>query len=172
MYAADIAANESLKHSLKAAAERGTPVYAECGGLMYLGAGIRDLEGKEYPMTGVLPLSSQIDRPKLSLGYRTVEALADGPLLRKGEKARGHEFHWSVLRSPNSASPAYRIMEGDGRAEGFHIGSVLASYIHIHLGHSPGMAPRFVEVCGAFRDNGNAKIKYQKSKTQTKDQKR
>jgi cobyrinic acid a,c-diamide synthase len=131
------------------------PVYAECGGLMYLGRGIRNLQGNEYPMVGAISCSSQIDSPRLSLGYRTVQALGDGPFLRQGEIVRGHEFHWSVLESNAKTDNAYRILEQDGHQEGFQKKNLLASYIHLHLGSSSSMALRLVETCRQFRDGGN-----------------
>ena len=129
------------------------PVYAECGGLMYLGRSIHDLKEDEYPMVGAIPVSSRINSPRLSLGYRTVQALNDGPLLRQGEVVRGHEFHWSVLENTAEANNAYRIQEKDGRQEGFQKKKLLASYIHLHLGSLPSMAPRFIENCQHFWAN-------------------
>ncbi len=157
LYAAGLADNESARQAVKKAVRRGMPVYAECGGLMYLGRSIRDLQGNEYPMVGAIPVSSQIDSPRLSLGYRTVQALNDGPLLRQGEVVRGHEFHWSVLESNAKTNNAYRILEKDGRQEGFQKNNLLASYIHLHLGSLPSMALRFIENCRQFRDSGNCR---------------
>ncbi len=152
MYAESLAANGSLKQSLRTAAGRGMPIYAECGGLMYLGSAIHDLEGKEHAMAGVIPLRSRIDRPKLNLGYRTVRALSDGPLLNKGDTTRGHEFHWSQLDTSTASSPAYAVAE-TGRTEGYQKRNVLASYVHLHMGSLASMAPRFVETCRRFREN-------------------
>jgi cobyrinic acid a,c-diamide synthase len=151
LYAADLAKNKSIRREIKLAAERGMPVYAECGGLMYLGGSIKDLEGNEYPMVGAIPVSSQIDSPRLSLGYRTVQALGDGPLLRRGEIVRGHEFHWSVPEKNAETPNAYSVIDKGKRREGFHNMNLLASYIHLHLGSLPSMAVRFIENCQKFR---------------------
>jgi cobyrinic acid a,c-diamide synthase len=153
LYAAELAENKSMRQEIKTAAGDGMPVYAECGGLMYLGESIRDLEGKEYPMVGAIPVSSQIDSPRLSLGYRTVEALGDGPLLRRGETVRGHEFHWSVLNKNAETPNAYSVIDKGGRLEGFHNMNLLASYIHLHLGSLPKMASRFIENCRRFQES-------------------
>ena len=155
LYTVSLADNESIRKAIKAVTKLGMPVYAECGGLMYLGQSIQDLQGAKYPMVGVIPVSSRIDSPRLSLGYRTVQALSDGPILCQGEIVRGHEFHWSILESSAEASNAYRILEKDGRQEGFQRNKLLASYIHLHLGSLPSMALRFVENCRQFRDNYN-----------------
>ncbi len=151
LYAAELAENKSIRQAIKAAAGGGMPVYAECGGLMYLGRSVGDFEGNEYPMVGAVPVSSRIDSPRLSLGYRTVQALGDGPILRQGEIARGHEFHWSVLEKDADTPNAYSVIDKGERREGFHKKNLLASYIHLHLGSLPHMASRFVENCRQFR---------------------
>ncbi|HEY78069.1 MAG TPA: cobyrinate a,c-diamide synthase [Dehalococcoidia bacterium] len=152
LYAVELAGNRPIRQIIKRAARRGMPLYAECGGLMYLGKSLGDLDGNEYSMVGIIPVSSQIDRPRLSLGYRTVEALSDGPILRRGEIVRGHEFHWSVLKNKTNGDSAYRVLEKGGYNEGFQKANLLASYIHLHLGSWPPMAPRFVENCRRFRE--------------------
>ena len=152
VYAETLAKNEPMKRSLVEASDRGMPVYAECGGLMYLGSDIHDLEGKKYAMAGVIPVSSRIDMPKLNLGYRTVRARSDGPLLKKGEATRGHEFHWSKIETAGTLGAAYSVVE-TGESEGFQRRNVLASYVHLHMGSLASMAPRFVETCRAFNEH-------------------
>ncbi|MFH1486081.1 MAG: cobyrinate a,c-diamide synthase [Chloroflexota bacterium] len=149
LYVKELAANESMLACIEEAANRGMPIYAECGGLMYLGKSTTDLEGRDYRMVGVVPFSSRLDNRRLSLGYRTVRALSHGPLLRLGETVRGHEFHWSVLESGAERMNAYEIVGGH-RREGFHVNNVLASYVHLHMGSLRTMARRFVEVCGQY----------------------
>ncbi len=151
LYAAELAANEPTRREVKIAAEGGMPVYAECGGLMYLGTSLRDLQGNSHCMVGAIPACSRIDSPRLSLGYRTVQALGDGPLLNQGEVVRGHEFHWSVLENDADSPNAYRIIDKGGRLEGFHRRNLLASYIHCHLGSLPSMAARFIDNCQRFQ---------------------
>ena len=117
---------------------------------MYLGQSLADLEGKEHPMLGVIPAVSRMSDKRLTLGYREVEAASDGPLLRKGQRVRGHEFHWSTLDQPPSAGQSvYRVVNQDNRMEGFQVGSVWASYIHVHLGSHPSLPRRFVDTCAA-----------------------
>lgn len=153
LYAAELADNRAIKQAIKSAAERDMPLYAECGGLMYLGRSIRDAGERSHSMVGALPLSSRIDGPRLNLGYRTIQALADGPLLSQGETVRGHEFHWSVLEDSNLPPNAYRIIDGQERLEGFQNGNLIASYIHLHMGSLSSMAPRFVESCCRFKQD-------------------
>ena len=148
MFAAPLADNVGMRASIRAAAERGLPIYAECGGLMYLGQGIEDLEGRYYAMAGVFPGRSVIKGGRLTLGYRTVRAMQRNCLLAAGETVRGHEFHFSSLQDVTAAvPPAYEVLDQPGRREGFVMQNVLASYIHIHLGSKASLAPHFVATC-------------------------
>ncbi len=153
LYARELAENHGMAASVREAASKGMPVYAECGGLMYLGRSIADFEGREFPMLGIIPARTHFGKPRLSLGYRTVRATGDGPLLRRGEEVRGHEFHWSILTAASEAMPAYEVV-GEGRREGFHTGNILASYVHLHMASRATMPRRFVEICSEYKNNG------------------
>ena len=148
LFARQLAVNEGMRQSIRDAHTDGCRIYAECGGLMYLGESLTDFDGEAHPMVGLIPARSSMSKGRLTLGYREVEALADGALLAKGERVRGHEFHWSVAGSPSSEKQAaYSVRSQDGRIEGFRAGNLTASYIHIHLGSKPEMARRFVGEC-------------------------
>lgn len=148
MFARELSENRAMIGAMRDAVDRDIPVYAECGGLMYLGKSLSDLEGVQFPMVGAIPVVSTMDGRRLHLGYREIESQGDSPLLRQGERARGHEFHWSVLEQPpDPGQSVYKVLDQDGRPEGFRAGSVWASYIHVHLGSKPSLARRFVEVC-------------------------
>jgi len=151
LYARELAENSSMRCSLQKAAQRGLPVYGECGGLMYLGEGIEDSEGRSYPMAGVLPCRSSMKGSRLTLGYRNVRALDDNPLMSKGESVRGHEFHLSVLQGEPRSSSAYDVLDQAGRKEGFRIHNTLASYVHLHLGSKRSLAPAFVDFCAGWK---------------------
>jgi len=151
LYARELSENSSMRCSLQKAAQRGLPIYAECGGLMYLGESIEDSEGKSYPMAAVFPYRSSMKGSKLTLGYRNVSALDDNPLMSKGESIRGHEFHLSVLQGEPRSSSAYDVLDQPGRKEGFRIHNTLASYVHLHLGSKRSLAPSFVDFCAAWR---------------------
>ena len=153
LFAGELSANVGMLTSMREAVDRNIPMYAECGGLMYLGRSLSDLDGKQYPMVGAIPVVSSMEGRRLHLGYREVAASGDGPLLTAGQQVRGHEFHWSVLQEPPDAvSSAYQVVNQDGRPEGFRSGSVWASYIHVHLGSRPGLAKRFVDTCAAAQE--------------------
>ncbi len=148
MFARELSENRPMLESVRNALSQDLPVYAECGGLMYLGRSLSDLDGAEYPMVGAIPVITSMNNRRLTLGYREVEACEDTPLLNRGQKVRGHEFHWSVLtEQPGPEQAVYRVVDQENRLEGFRVGSLWASYIHIHLGSAPGLARRFVETC-------------------------
>ena len=145
LFAADLAANAAMRGALRRAAGEGRVIYGECGGLMYLGETLTDAEGRVHPMTGLLPLRSTMSGARLTLAYWDLTTRADGPLVPAGQRLRGHEFHWSTPdRTPMPGEALYEI-DGVGRLEGFRRGSVCGSYVHLHLGSDPLLAPAFVE---------------------------
>ena len=144
-HAAQLAANLPLRRSVQAFAKSGRPVIGECGGLMYLGESLTDLEGDVHEMCGVIPYHTRMTT-KVLLGYREATALQDTPLALAGTPLRGHEFHFStLLHAPTH--PAYRWTAHDGSEvlEGYAHGNVLASYLHLHYGADPALARRLVE---------------------------
>ncbi len=148
LYARQLSTNRPLLNALRGAAERGLPVYAECGGLMYLCEGIVDLEGARHRMAGLIGGWSTLDGSRLSIGYRDATALRSSFLLSAGERVRGHEFHWSQMREPvPEESAAYRFDGVQGRCEGYASGGILATYLHLHFGADARLAPRFVSAC-------------------------
>jgi cobyrinic acid a,c-diamide synthase len=148
LYAAQLSANQPMLAALRSAAAAGMPIYAECGGLMYLTEAVVDAEGHTYPLVGLLTGRS-VMTPRLTLGYRTVQAQGDSWLWRTGETVRGHEFHYSVWQQRPDATPwLYQrlpdAMRPTASPEGAQLGSVLASYIHLHFLAHPDLATRFV----------------------------
>lgn len=157
LYAQELAENEGMLRSLRRAAEKGLSLYAECGGLMYLGESIEDQDGKVHSMAGIVPARSSMKGTRLTLGYRTVRALDDSLLMKAGDSVRGHEFHLSALKeTPHPATAAYEVLGHDGRREGFRLNNVLASYIHLHMGSKKGLASRLVDSCARWTAGGDA----------------
>ncbi|HEX8967667.1 MAG TPA: cobyrinate a,c-diamide synthase, partial [Chloroflexota bacterium] len=144
LYATALSANRGMRDAMQRFAASGKPIYAECGGLMALGRALTTFEGETLPMFGLLPVTSRMQRERLTIGYREVEALRPSPLMPSGTRVRGHEFHWSVADSPAADLAAYRFVGGDGGLEGFCVGSILASYVHLNLAGAPAIAERFV----------------------------
>ena len=148
MFAEELSRNKPMHTAILQAVSQAVPVYAECGGLMYLGRSLSDLDGAQFPMVGAIPAVSAMSDRRLTLGYREVESQSDSPLMPRGHRVRAHEFHWSTLEEPPIPERSvYRVVDQDNRPDGFQVGSVWASYVHIHLGSDASMARRFVETC-------------------------
>jgi cobyrinic acid a,c-diamide synthase len=141
IYAAQLAANTSMQADIRAAFDAGLPIYAECGGLMYVTEGIVDLHGTIHRMVGLLPGQSEMT-PRLTIGYRQVHTLRDSWLWSKGDTLRGHEFHYSAWQ-PSEISAAYDL--GEKGHAGAQVGQLIASYVHLHFIACPELVSRFVD---------------------------
>jgi cobyrinic acid a,c-diamide synthase len=150
LHASALGANKAIRNSVRGFAVEGRPIYAECGGLMYLAEALEDLAGATHPMVGLLPATVRMRPPRLSLSYTEVRLQAASLLGPAGTVARGHEFHFSSLDPvPATVPRAYRLRRrrGDERDEGYQIGNALLSYVHLHFASNPRMAASFVEAC-------------------------
>jgi cobyrinic acid a,c-diamide synthase len=150
LFAAELAANRPLLAAIRAAAARGMPIYAECGGLMYLAERLVDRTGRGHALAGVVPATVTMTDARLHLGYRTARALRDTLLVPAGAEVRGHEFHYSDVRYAPAAPHAYRLAE-TACHEGYAHGNVLASYLHLHLASAPVLVERFAAACARWR---------------------
>ena len=155
LFAAQLAANEGLKRELAAQAAAGLPIYAECGGLMYLSQEIQDLEGRTHAMVGLLPLQVRMLKKLRALGYREITLRAAGLLGPAGTRARGHEFHYSeIAAETGDLARLYHLTARQGTEaapEGYSIMNVLASYVHLHFGSNPEVARQLVNSCLAYK---------------------
>ncbi|MEM7348916.1 MAG: cobyrinate a,c-diamide synthase, partial [Chloroflexota bacterium] len=104
MFPAQLATNASIKTALQQARKANIPIYAECGGFMYLTEAIIDLDGETHPMVGLVPGITRMQPRLVSLGYRIVESFTGNFLLPQGITTRGHEFHWSTWETPSNHS--------------------------------------------------------------------
>jgi cobyrinic acid a,c-diamide synthase len=152
LHASELAANEQTREAVRDFAASGGPIYAECGGLMYLGESLA-LEDATYPLCGVLPFSTRMPAP-LTLAY--VEIETTGGLFGPGRTARGHLFHHSEIVGEPKIARGYRLQtsRGDQTQEGFVIDNVLASYAHLHFASEPRLAAAFVRRCRDFQSSG------------------
>jgi cobyrinic acid a,c-diamide synthase len=146
LFLPELAANRSLRGEIREAVERGMPVWAECGGLMYLTRSIR-WQGREAAMAGVFPCDVEMaDRPA-GHGYVLLEETGEGPLAGGGRRLRGHEFHHSRLVDvPPDQGFAYRVLRGNGAAagrDGLVRNNCVAGYTHLHADGAPSWAGDF-----------------------------
>jgi len=153
--AQQLADNARCRQSVRRfALDPGRPVYAECGGLMYLAESLEDADGRVHEMVGLLPARVTMRPPRMSLGYLGVTLTAPTPLGPAGTVARGQEFHFSTLSPvPASVPRAYGVTAPGGatRAEGYVVGRSLMSYVHLHFASNPALARGFVDACAAAR---------------------
>jgi cobyrinic acid a,c-diamide synthase len=154
LHAAALADNPAVRKAVRRFAEAGRPIYAECGGLMFLAESLEDVEGRVHPMVGVLPAAVRMRAHGVTIGYAEVTLQADGPLGAAGTVVRGQEFHASTLGPvPETVERVYRVRAPGGgeRAEGFVVGRTLMSYLHLHFASNPAVAAAFVAACEAGR---------------------
>jgi cobyrinic acid a,c-diamide synthase len=153
LYAEPLSANRSLIQTIVAYSQRDLPIYAECGGLMYLTQSFRGANDS-YPMVGLLPGGCEMGG-RLKMGYREVETLRPSLLGEAGTILRGHEFHYSHWENPAPRESLYRVRlrNGDqaGLFEGYADRNLLASYLHLHFAQNPQLAQNFVEACSRWR---------------------
>lgn len=153
VFAARLAANISMKESIAGAAASGMPIYAECGGFMYLTREIKDFEGAVHQMCGVIPMSCKMNDSLRTVGYVTAKALSDNVVAKEGEELRGHEFHFSSAETGGGVPRAFRFTKnrtGESYEAGYAKGNILGFYLHLHFAGFPKAAARFVEVCGEY----------------------
>ena len=115
MSAAALAGNASMRAGVRAASEAGMPIYAECGGFMYLCAELGDLSGARAPMAGCFPFATRMLPRLKSLGYREVRLTRDTLLGPVGTVLRGHEFHYSEMESHPGPVDSVYAADGAGR---------------------------------------------------------
>jgi len=152
--AAALTENVDFCRSIKDAAENGLPIYAECGGLIYLGRSLT-VDGKIYPMASVLPIDFVLEKKPQAHGYTVLEANSASPFLDKGVIIKGHEFHYSRPTNTDNLQPtAYRMTRGhglDGIGDGYVYKNVLAAYTHLHALATPGWAEAMVKKATEYR---------------------
>ena len=147
LYAAQLSANTALASEVRGFAASGRPIYAECGGMMYLGERLRTRDGQVHTMAGVLPLETEMTEKLVRFGYVEIELLQDCLLGARGTVLRGHSFHHSRCTNTHEVAPAFRArytLSGMNAEEGYASGNVFASYIHLHFRGAPEIAERIV----------------------------
>lgn len=139
--------NWEFRESLRLEIEAGLPVYAECGGLMFLCREIFRGE-RSFPMTGVFPYSVVIESKPQGHGYVVMECAGWNPYFSVGAELKGHEFHYSRILGPDAATPfVFKLTKGHGIVagrDGLCYRNVLASYAHIHSVGGSGWAEAMV----------------------------
>ena len=143
LHAERLSANHSMLRDIREFAESGGPIYAECGGFMYLTEAIVEADGREHPMAGIFPTRARMQPRLAALGYVQPNITGDCLWAANCRDLRGHQFRYSKIDPmPQSIARAYAEP-----VEGYRHKSVLGSYIHLHFLSSPAFAEQFVQHC-------------------------
>ena len=154
LYASELSRNGRLLQQIRDFAKANKPIYAECGGLMYLAEKLTVIEGHSYSMAGVLPVAIEMTKSLVHFGYVDVEFAHNCLLGKKGTHVRGHSFHCSRIVAHDSLGCVYRVhysLSGRREQEGFVCGGVLGTYIHLHFRSNPALVSSFLEQAGSAR---------------------
>jgi len=154
-HAEQLAANRTFADQVKSLADQGLPIYAECGGLMYLGEKLI-LDNGTFEMTGVLPIVFGFAKRPQGHGYTIIQVERDTPYFKAGTLIKGHEFHYSTVESwsGEDQNMAFAMSRGSGIVsgrDGLCRNNVLATYTHIHALGTPQWAPALVAQARLFK---------------------
>ena len=141
-HAAALAGNASFRRSVADAATRGLPIWAECGGLMFLSQSIH-WQDSRYPMAGFLPVEVFLGQKPAGHGYQEITADRPNPFIKPGTTLRGHEFHYSKVVGAENVETAFEVRRGVGLGngrDGIVLNRTLASYFHLHSLAAPDWA--------------------------------
>lgn len=163
LFAHQLSKNARLKREIRQGAKDGLPIYAECGGLMYLVERLVDFKKRVFPMVGIFKGTVTMAHRLQALGYVNIEAMRDSILSKAGTKVRAHIFHWSYLDDvpeglsfaykisrpflPQERSPSKKWPDYDGLVQQ----KVLASYAHLHFASDINLARNFIANCREYR---------------------
>jgi len=159
-HAARLSDNQSLGRELRRAAAAGLPIYAECGGLIYLARSLQ-VGAKRYPMAGVLPLEVELCSRPVGHGYVELTVQRPNPFFAPGLRLTGHEFHYTriVGELPPDLYAAFEVRRGTGSGggrDGIVHNNVLASYTHLHALGAPEWATGLVDRAASWRASRSA----------------
>ena len=154
-HARELAHAADFRRRLKALVEQGLPIYAECGGLMFLGESL-ELEGERFEMCGILPTVFGFSRRPQGHGYTIVKVVRENPYYAVGTEIKGHEFHYSSVLEWKGVEDdlAYSMVRGTGLVDGkdgLCYKNVLATYTHLHASGTPEWAPALVAKARDYR---------------------
>ena len=153
LHGRELEKNDSMRNTIREAAQTGMPVYGECGGLMYLMDKIVTFDGAEFEMAGVFQGYVKMEKKLAALGYRTGTVLKENPVAGKDWKLKGHVFHWSSLYGTSPDQEYAFLLEKEGKEntpDGLMYKNVVAGYFHVHFSGAEEWAHRFVDSCARY----------------------
>jgi cobyrinic acid a,c-diamide synthase len=151
--AAALSRNRAILEHIAVLAEKGMPIYAECGGLMVLCAEL-SFQESSYTMAGVFPVRTEVSRKPQGHGYTLARVEGQNPYHPVGIEFSGHEFHYSRCTCLESSEPCLRMIRGTGLGsggDGMLFRNTFACYTHLHALSVPSWAPNFVRAAHEFK---------------------
>ena len=147
LFAETLAANDAMLDAVRSFAASGRVVWGECGGFLYLLAGLTGFDGVRYPMLGLLPGEGKMHSRLSALGYREAVTAADGLFGPAGTRIQGHEFHYSSAQLPAGTQPFFhaRTLHGETSEAGSVHNRIAGSYLHLHFASNPAALDHFVK---------------------------
>ena len=149
IFAKELHNNKNIRESIIKAHKNKIPIYAECGGLMYLGEKLEAQDKNIYDMVGIFKGCSKMTSSLKRFGYCLGEAKEDTILAKKGEIIKGHEFHHSIFESDEECAYYMRKIKDDKIIDewdgGYSKGNTLATYLHTHFYNNLDCIANFIE---------------------------
>jgi cobyrinic acid a,c-diamide synthase len=142
--------NREAMEDLLSIIDQGRPVYAECGGMMYLCRKVRGTDGRSHAMVGAFKADTMMTERCQAIGYTDVLCIKDSLLAKRGQRFRGHVFHYSKVDGCEESDFAYsldRKKGAEGPLDGFVRDHTLASYTHVHLGNDIHLGINWARAC-------------------------
>ena len=149
-YGSELSRNLRMRDAIVEAHQHDLPIYAECGGFMYLCRTLKDMDGVVHQMVGLFPFATVMNNRLRKLGYRQAQLLKDCILGARGALVRGHEFHYSDIQTEDNKPEKLKKYEhlyslDNNSHEGYSVGSALGSYVHLHFGDSVSVIDHIYE---------------------------
>ncbi len=146
LYGEQLSCNLTMLQEIHDWAEDSRPIYAECGGFMYLTQGITDLNNRFHSLAGVFPTKAVMQNRRASLGYRELNTNRESFFGPSNTVLRGHEFHYSRIAPMDSG--VERIYDvNSGPSEGYRYKNSVGGYMHLHFGYNTKAAHNFIDFC-------------------------
>jgi cobyrinic acid a,c-diamide synthase len=160
IFAEEISGNREFIEDIRARHKEGMPIYAECGGMMFLSQSITDFEGREHPMAGIIPAKTLMMKKRAGLGYVSAISRKNNILAGKNQTLQGHEFHYSILEGHSIDDCAYILKKSQDKSnyDGYAKDNVLASYLHLHFCGCREQGKRFIASCKNYQTGKRSNI--------------
>ena len=152
-FAAQLEGNKKIRHAIKRAADNGLPIFAECGGYMYLMKSLTNFDGENFEMCGVIPNQAVMTDKLQMVGYVDATLERDCIIGKRGDKVHAHEFHFSkeVGNVTNKIFSCEKLRTGEKYFAGYANENIVASYLHVHLAGCHNVAKNFMQAAFNFR---------------------